>query len=44
MEHLSEKEEVLADLMVSKKEMQEVAPEKYQEKIFEEFKEEQRAK
>ena len=45
MEHLSEKQEVLARLMVSKQDMQREAPEKYQEKIFEEFKEleEQRA-
>ena len=46
MKHLSERQEVLADLMVSKTDMQRTAPEKYQEKIFEEFKEaeEQRAK
>ena len=39
VEHFSEKQEVLVDLMVSKKDMQKEAPEKYQEKIFEEFKE-----
>ena len=46
VEHLGEKEEVLADVMVSKRDMQKEAPEKDQENIFEEFKEleEQRAK
>ena len=44
VEHLCEKQEVLADLMVSKRDMQKEAPEKYQEKIFEELLEEQRAK
>ena len=46
MDHLSERQEVMADLLVSKKDMQKTAPETYQEKIFEEFKEmeEQRAK
>ena len=46
VERLDEKQEVLAYLMVSKRDMQKEAPEKYQEKIFEEFKEleEQRAK
>ena len=46
VEHLGEQQEVEADLMVSKRDMQKEAPEKYQEKIFEEFKvlEEQRAK
>ena len=46
VEHLSERQEVLTGLMVSKKDMRKAAPEKYQEKIFEEFKEleEQRAK
>ena len=43
---LERKKVVLADLMVSKRDVQKEAPEKYQEKIFEEFKEleEQRAK
>ena len=46
VEHLGEQQEVEADLMVSKRDMQKEAPEKSQEKIFEEFKvlEEQRAK
>ena len=46
VEHLGEQQEVVADLMVSKRDMQKEAPEKYQEKIFEDFKEleEQRAK
>ena len=46
MDHLSERQEVLADLLVSKKDMQKTAPKKYQEKVFEEFKEmeEHRAK
>ena len=37
VEHLSEKQEVLADLMVSKNGMHKTAPGKHQEKIFEEF-------
>ena len=40
VEHLSEKQEVLATLMEDKMSMQKVAPEKYQEKIFEELKKE----
>ena len=39
VEHLSEGLEVLTDLMVSKKDMQKAAPEKHQEKIYEELKE-----
>ena len=38
VEHLNEKQEVLATLMEGKMNMQRVAPEKYQEKIFEELK------
>ena len=46
VEHFSEKQEVLADLTASKKDMQKEAPEKYQETILEILKEleEQRAK
>ena len=45
-EHLGKKQEVLADLLVSKRDMQKETPEKYQENIFEKFREleEQRAK
>ena len=39
VEHLNEKQEVLTVLMEGKMSMQKVAPEKYQEKIFEELKE-----
>ena len=39
VEHLSERQEVLTVLMESKINMQKTAPEKYQEKIFEELKE-----
>ena len=39
VEHLNEKQEVLAILMEGKMSMQKVALEKYQEKIFEELKE-----
>ena len=46
VEYSSERQEVLTDLMESKMNMHKTAPEKYQEKIFEELKEleEQRAK
>ena len=46
VEYFCEKQEVLADLRVSKRDRQKEAPEKHQEKIFEEFKklEERRAK
>ena len=46
VEHLSERQEVLTDVMESKMNMQKTAPKKYQEKIFEELKEleEHRAK
>ena len=45
VEHLSERQEVLTDLMESNINMQKTAPEKYQEKIFEELEvEEQIAK
>ena len=37
IEHLNEKQEVLATLIEGKMSMQRVAPEKYQEKIFEEL-------
>ena len=39
IEHFTEKQEVLASVMEGKMSMQQVAPEKYQEKIFEELKE-----
>ena len=39
VEHVNEKQEVFAILMEGKMNMQKVAPEKYQEKIFEELKE-----
>ena len=39
IEHSSEKQEVLATLMEGKMSMQKVAPEQYQENIFEELKE-----
>ena len=39
VDHLSECQEVMADLMVSMKDMQKTAPEMCEEKIFEEFKE-----
>ena len=39
VEHLNEKQEVLTVLMEGKMSMQKVAPEKYQEKFFEELKE-----
>ena len=39
VEHLSERQEVLADLMVSKKDRQKVAPEDFQRQIFQKFKE-----
>ena len=38
IEQLSEKQELLALLMESKKSLQKVAPEKFQEKIFQELK------
>ena len=38
VEHLSERQEVLADLMVSMKDMQKVAPEDFQKQIFQKFK------
>ena len=43
---LSERQEVLTGMVVSKRDMQKEAPKKYQENVFEEFKEleEQRAK
>ena len=46
VELLSDKQEVLAGLVVSKRNIQKEAPKKYQEKVFEEFKklEERRAK
>ena len=42
---LNERQEVLVGMVVSKRDMQKEAPKKYQEKIFDEFKEleEQRA-
>ena len=39
VEHSSERQEVLTDLMVSKKYMQKTAPEDFQRQIFEELKE-----
>ena len=42
LEHLNEKQEVLATLIEGKMSMQKVAPGKYQEKIFEELKEKTR--
>ena len=39
VEHLNEKQEVLTVLMEGKMSMQKVAPEKYQEKFFEDLKE-----
>ena len=39
VEHLNEKQEVLAILMEGKTSMQKIAPEKCQEKIFEKLKE-----
>ena len=38
MELLSDRQEVLAGLVVSKRDMQKEAPKKYQEMVFEEFK------
>ena len=42
--HLSEKQEVLATLMEGKMSLQKVAPEKFQERVFQEFKKSWRTK